>query len=312
MPGPARSRGSYAFGFFSSVRTLSLEPGALVEPGRVRGYAIDFRSKAVEPRWPPDWLPETRLHVAVTQWALGSFEHYLHDGREAWLDAARQAAGYLLDRQTIGGRQDGGFVHDHPYPHTFRLAPGWLSGITQGQAASLFVRLHAETGDDRLAEAAVRALAPFDVPSREGGVQALLGGRPLPEEYPTDPPSHVLNGGLFALFGSYDVAVGLARPESQRQFDELADTFAQNLGRWDTGYWSRYDLYPHRRMNVASSAYHHLHISQLSVLARLSPAPQFARFRDRFREDEGRASARWRAFAAKVGFRLAVPRFVRP
>jgi heparosan-N-sulfate-glucuronate 5-epimerase len=299
-------------GFFSSVRVFSLEPGSNVEPDAIRGYYIDFRAKAPDPTWPPPWLQEEKLHVRLTQWALGAYERFLCDEGEAWLAAAFAAGEHLIRVQAVGGRQDGGFVHLAPFPHTFPLEPPWLSSITQGQAASLFVRLHLEAGEERYAEAARRSLRPYAVPSSAGGVQTLLGGRPFPEEYPTSPPSFVLNGGLFALFGVYDVAMGLGDSASADEFELMSSTFASNLHRWDLGYWSRYDLYPHRLVNVASSSYHHLHASQLESLARLSSNPAFPIFCERFRAYETSSFARQRALARKVAFRAVVSRRRRP
>ena len=48
------------------------------------------------------------------------------------------------------------------------------------------------------------------------------------------------------------------------------------LDRYDTGYWSRYDLFPHAVTNVASPAYHRLHIEQLKAMALLTDRPEFA------------------------------------
>ena len=110
---------------------------------------------------------------------------------------------------------DGSWLHHDPFPHTFPLPPPWASGITQGQGASLLVRLNAETGDADLARAARLALEPLLTPQSSGGVCGELGGRPWPEEYPTSPESHVLNGAIFALWGMRDVAVGLGSHEVQ-------------------------------------------------------------------------------------------------
>ena len=64
--------------------------------------------------------------------------------------------------------------------------------------------------------------AAMRLPSGEGGVQARLGGGPWPEEYPTDPPSYVLNGGIFALWGMYDVGAGLGDEDAARDFEQGA------------------------------------------------------------------------------------------
>ena len=122
----------------------------------------------------------------------------------------------------------------------------------------------------------MRALSPLSVPSSEGGACALLDGRPFPEEYPTQPPSFVLNGAIFALWGLRDVAVGLGHAEAGRAFEDGVDALAASIHRWDTGSWSLYDLFPHPVPNVASGAYHALHVAQLEAMVQLAPRPELA------------------------------------
>lgn len=284
--------------------------GTNVVPGSVRGYHLDMRVKATAAQWPPpDLQPlERQLHVDVAQWGLGAYEHFLETGDEQWLAVATAAAGHFARTQTRDGALAGGWVHDFPYPHTFALRAGWLSSMAQGEAASLLVRVFAETGDEQLAEAARLALGPLTVSSAQGGVLTELAGGAFYEEYPTQPSSYVLNGAIFTLWGCYDVATALGDERAGRLFREGADTLAAEVGRWDLGWWSRYDLFPHPLPNVASPGYHELHIDQLTALHRIEPRPSFVATADRFRGyARSRVNAK-RALVAKVGFRLAVPR----
>jgi hypothetical protein len=287
-----------AAGFFSTSFDQPL--GQLIDPAGVAGYYVDLRVKASEPG-PPEVHP---LHVVATQWGLGAYEHWLHSGDERWLAAATGAGEHVLTE--LG--DDGGLVHDAPYPHSYKLSPPWLSAMAQGQAASLLVRLYGETGEERMAEGARRALRPFERAPSDSGVRAELDGGPFFEEYPTEPPSFVLNGAMFALWGLRDAGVGLGDDWARQQFEAGVDTLAANVHRWDTGWWSRYDLFPHPLTNVASGAYHELHIDQLRAMHMVAPRPQLAECADRFAA-YGRSRARQaRAFAAKAAFRLRVPR----
>jgi hypothetical protein len=180
--------------------------------------------------------------------------------------------------------------------------------MAQGEGASLLVRLHAETGDGRYAEAARRALRPMRVPSTDGGAWAPLDGRAFPEEYPTDPPSFVLNGAIFALWGFRDVAVGLGDGDAAGAFEAGVDTLAASIDRWDTGSWSRYDLHPHRVVNVASAAYHELHVTQLEAMNALVARPELAAAAERFARYAASPALRARALAQKALFRAAEPR----
>ena len=118
----------------------------------------------------------------------------------------------------------------------------------------------------------------------------------------------VLNGGIFAIWGVRDVAVALGDPDARRLFEAAWTRWRAGIGRWDLGYWSRYDLYPHRRVNVASNAYHELHIDQLAAMNAIAPRPALVEAEERFRRYHARRLNGARAFAGKVAFRLAVPR----
>jgi hypothetical protein len=293
-------------GFFSSARSLELPLGERIDADGVAGYPIDFRVKAPDPAWPPPWLPprERQLWVTVTQFGLGCFERHLAGEGEAWLEGARSAGEHLLAEQD----PDGAWMQMYRYPHSLPLPPPWPSAMAQGEAASLLVRLHAATGEERYAAAALAALQPMRVPTRAGGTQATLGGGPWPEEYPTLPGSYVLNGGLFAMWGVRDVAVGLGDATAAAEFEAYATTLSRELHRWDLGGWSRYDLFPHPIANPASSFYHQLHVTQLRAAAILRPDPELDRVRERFERALASAWRRRAAFTRKAAFRLVVPR----
>lgn len=278
--------------------------------GATEGYPIDLRTKAKRPDWPAAWPFEVGRHpwVALSQLALGAHERFLAGEGEEWLELASVVGGILLDNQVRGGVRDGAFEHHYDFPHTFALEAPWISAMAQGQIASLFVRLHARTAEERWADAARRALGPMSIPTPDGGASALLDGRPFPEEYPTEPPSFVLNGGIFAIWGWHDVGRGLGDDDAAAMFDEAADTLAATIHRWDTGWWSRYDLHPHPVRNLASLAYHELHINQLRAMTQLAPRPELSAAADRFERYAASRPSRGRAFATKVAFRLRVPR----
>lgn len=296
---------------------FDLPLGPRIEPGRVSGYPIDLRSKAPVPRWPPDWLevPGSHRFIRVAQWGLGCFERYLAGEGDQWLHVLEPAVEYLLGNQVQSGPGQGAWLEPLPSPHTFLIAGSWPSAMAQGECASLLVRLHLETGDARLAQAAVRALRPLSVPTSDGGVEARLGDHSFPEEYPTARPSFVLNGLMFALWGAYDVWRGLQDQAAGERFLAGTEMLVENLPRWDLGYWSRYDLYSHHGRlgslvsprNVASFHYHRLHINQLRAFHRLEPRPELAAVADRFEAYARRRANRVRAYAHKVAFRLIVP-----
>ena len=297
--------------FFSSEASFSPPIGEHWTADQdLGGYYIDFSLKTEQPSWPPHWLaaPERQLHVATAQWGLGALERHLKGEGDAWLDAALDAGRHLVSQQHHGGPQDGGWRHLTDMPHTFRIRAPWISAIAQGEGASLLVRLHRHTGDDTFAEAARAALLPMAVPVSDGGTLAKLEGGPFVEEYPTIPGSYVLNGAMFAVWGFHDLGLALGDSAVSERFDELAAVLERALHLYDTGYWSRYDLYPHLIPNVASPAYHLLHIKQLRVMEKLSGRAAFGQAAERFEQYRASSVNRRRALAEKAVFRVAIPR----
>jgi heparosan-N-sulfate-glucuronate 5-epimerase len=282
--------------------------GSAVGGAEVRGYYIDFRAKTETSRWPPPWFPWPGFHrfMGFSQWGLGAYERYLLGEGEEWLAGATTAARFIADEQRREGRLRGAWPEPEAYAHTFRTGTNWLSAMAQGQCASLLVRIGLETGDARLMDCARAGLEPMRVLTKDGGVSARLGDGIFLEEYPTEPPSLVLNGGIFALWGAYDVWRALGDDGAGNLFREAYETLSENIVLWDTGFWSRYDLYPHPVANVASASYHTLHIDQLTALALLSRSPPLQTAASRFRAYAGSRANRTRALLHKVAFRLVV------
>src|ERR671934_113819 len=127
---------------------------------------------------------------------------------------------------------------------------------------------------------------------------------------------HRCSGGWGALSGIWPETVRHGWPVRwgpgviwwQARSVEAVDVLARELHRWDTGFWSRYDLFPHRVANVANPFYHRLHIDLLRAMRVLAPRAQFDVMIDRF-ETYGRSSRNARrAYAHKFLFRVLSPR----
>lgn len=167
------------------------------------------------------------------------------------------------------------------------LPPGWYSAMGQGHAISVLTRAYHVSGDGKYLEAAKKALGPFkqdspgagspvsSSPDSRGGVRAwFLGHLPWYEEYPSNPPSFVLNGFIFSLFGLYDLK---AKSDEARQlFEAGLESLFRLLPLFDTGSGSVYDL-RHVSLGIAPNLarwdYHTVHINQLTHLFTIIDAP---------------------------------------
>ncbi|KAH8863407.1 D-glucuronyl C5-epimerase [Schistosoma japonicum] len=189
------------------------------------------------------------------------------------------------------------------------LRPGWYSAMGQGQAISLLIRAYSYTGNRAYLEACHRALNLFNIQVNHGGVRSyFLNQSNLIwfEEYPFDPPIHILNGFIYSLFGLYDYTkLLMSSPDplispyltkAQNLLDAGLTSLSKLLPLFDSGSGSFYDLrhlsadYNYQSMklnkfksskkdhfqlssgpNRARWSYHAVHIKQLLTLVDLDP-----------------------------------------
>src|SRR3954451_5086037 len=206
----------------------------------VSGYYIDFRAKTSSPEaGDAAALPAVQL----IQLALGWWErHVAGDG--AALGRFLELCGEIERRAEPRG--DSLRWPVNVAVPKYGLAPGWSSALAQGQAGSVFVRAHLASGEDRYAELALAAIEPFLTASSE-----LVSAGPVLEEAPSDPPSHILNGWMSALWGLWDVQLGLGDARARSMFDAGVGSLRASLPSYDTGWWTLYSLYPHDLKDLA-------------------------------------------------------------
>jgi hypothetical protein len=263
----------------------------------VRGYYVDLTAKTTADTAES---PESLQPAGLAQLALGWWERGLA-GEAPALGRFQEVCEALAGRATLA--PDGA-----RWPYTvsvpkYQLKPPWFSAMAQAQAASVFVRAFTLSGDDRWSDLALEALRPILV-ERENDLVAILPDGPVLEEVPGQPRGHVLNGWIYALWGLWDVYVGLGDVRAGARFGESVDALDEMLHLYDTGSWTRYSLYPHPLADLAKPFYHRLHVTQMEVMARLTGRSVFERAARRWRGYDTRRRVA-RAAAHKLVFRLA-------
>jgi len=277
-------------------------------------YYLDHRRAALEPSGPLDrsgvvlvrikGVPGLQYYpITIAQYALGHYELYLDSGEELHRRAFLRQARWLQLRSDARGD---GVVWKHPFRHPFYgMEPGWVSAMAQGQAISVLLRAYLDTGEDSFLETATRAVRAFDLDVGEGGVRReTRGGGCFFEEYPSEPPSFVLNGFLFALWGLYEHALLTGDWRSKRLFGAGMEGLKEMLPLYDLGYWSRYDLFPANE-RPAAPFYHRIHVRQLSVTGAMTGERLLEEYSVKWRCYESSPLKLGRALAKIVGFKLA-------
>ncbi|MDE2571531.1 MAG: hypothetical protein KGM44_03295 [bacterium] len=188
------------------------------------------------------------------------------EARRAFLAQAR----WLRDQQAVRG----GIAGCYPFPFAWPAygAPlGFLSAMTQGEAISLLLRAYETTGENGFLDAAARAAEPFRHEIRAGGVTWRSGDDVIFEEAAADPPAHILNGWIFALWGLHELHTYSAERDLVAIYEQSVRTLQRRLILYDSGSWSYYNLLATRRgfRKLATLKYHAFHIAQLRVMASL-------------------------------------------
>ncbi len=198
-------------------------------------------------------------------------------------------------------------VWNHHFDWEYRdtLKAPWYSGLAQGQGISVLVRAYQESRESRYLDAAVRAFATFHSPIEEGGVAFTdEDGDLWFEEYIVSPPTHILNGFIWSLWGVYDYFLATKEASAQDLFSRGVSTLLHNLDRYDLGFWSLYEQSGTRLPMVASPFYHRLHIVQLRVMHRLAGEAKFGQVADRWESYANSRTKRTRALCYKSAFKL--------
>ena len=253
--------------------------------------------------------------IAIAQWGLGNYNRLSETGDESRWRKTLQAADWLV--ANLQQNAHGLWVWNHHFDWEYRdtLKAPWYSGLAQGQGISLLLRAHAHSRSHSEAEkyryqsAAEKAFVTLTRPITDGGVLFEDVSEDNDknlwiEEYLVDPPTHILNGFIWSLWGAFDFWLARGDAMAKEIFDRGVETLVRNLARFDTGYWSLYEQSGTRLKMLASPFYHQLHIVQLRVMFRLTGDARFAAVAERWQNYARRRSNRTRALVEKSIFKL--------
>lgn len=243
--------------------------------------------------------------IAIAQYGLGNYNLFRRSS-----DPARRRR-YLLAADWLAANLEqnsaGLWVWNHHFDWEYRsrLRAPWQSGLAQGQGISLLLRAHKETTGLGYLQAAQRAWLALQKTVSEGGVVFVdEHGHKWIEEYLVNPPTHILNGFIWASWGVYDYWLATRDERAHQDFRDAVETLAHHLSDYDTGFWSLYEQSGTRLKMMASPFYHRLHIAQLKVLYQLTGNQTFARYAGLWESYQRNPANRARALLYKTIFKL--------
>jgi heparosan-N-sulfate-glucuronate 5-epimerase len=243
--------------------------------------------------------------IAIAQWGLGNFNLFLRSGKEDRRQKFLAATNWLCTH--LEQNPSGAWVWNHHFDWEYRttLRRPWYSGLAQGQGISLLLRSHRETGDASYFEAAQKAFFSFTKSTSEGGVSFTdKRGDLWIEEYIVSPPTHILNGFMWAIWGVHDYFLATGETFARTLWEASVRALLSNLAQYDLGFWSLYELAGTYLPMVASPFYHHLHIVQLRIMHFLTGEDLFLQYADRWESYRRSRGKRTRALCYKGVFKL--------
>ncbi|MBN1755261.1 hypothetical protein JW877_03505 [bacterium] len=211
--------------------------------------------------------------VLIAQFALANYEIFALEGNRESQAAFLRGLDWLSENAVDWA--NGARVWTYPFgDKRYNLTPPWISALAQGSAISVLVRGYMLTEDTKYKTLADDALIPFRFLVKERGICNHFKNKVICyEEYPTLTTSGVLNGFIFALFGLFDYQKYFMEDNVKQLFDRGVFALKTNLDQYDTGYWSRYDLYYNG--HIAGRKYHEIHIDLLKGLSKITRENQF-------------------------------------
>ena len=247
--------------------------------------------------------------IAIAQYGLGNYNLYRRTADPARRKKFLLIADWLCDHLEPNAHGLAVWHHHFNWEYRDTLKAPWYSALAQGQGISVLVRAWKESGEARYLEAAQRAMESFRKSVTEGGVAFTDDAGDLWfEEYIVSPPTHILNGFIWATWGVYDYFLATKEKSAQDLFARAVQTLLHNLDHFDLGFWSLYEQSGTRLPMVASNFYHRLHIVQLRIMHRLSGAltenDKFAEVADRWDLYTQSRTNRTRALLYKTAFKL--------
>lgn len=233
--------------------------------------------------------------IAIAQYGIGNFNLFKKNGDLKRLEIAIKQADWLVEN--LEKNKNGIFVWMHYFDWEYRdlLESPWYSSLAQGSGLSLLVRIYKETNQQKYFDAAKLAFQSFLFDIENGGVTFIdKEGFYWLEETIVNPPTHILNGVMWSLWGVYDYLILTNDQQAKKIFDECVKTLKKKLHKFDIGFWSLYEQAGLRLHMIASPFYHRLHIVQLRVMYNLTGDNIFKEYADR-----------WSAYQERILFKLA-------
>jgi heparosan-N-sulfate-glucuronate 5-epimerase len=243
--------------------------------------------------------------IAISQYGLGNYNLFLIEENQKYKDAFLRSADWHISNLEKNNFGLYVWMHHFDFEYRDKLVAPWYSGLAQGLGLSLLARAYIETKNIKYFEAAQKAWISMEKSVEMGGVIYKDQRSNLwIEEYIVEPPTHILNGFIWALFGVYDCWKLLKLENAKLLFDQCVNTLNYNLETYDNNIWSLYEHSGLKMEMYASPFYHNLHIVQLEILSKITKNNKFLETSIKWADYKNKNFNRYYSFIHKCIFKI--------
>tara|TARA_Y100000590_G_scaffold470290_1_gene663365 strand:+ start:2669 stop:3664 length:996 start_codon:yes stop_codon:yes gene_type:complete len=247
-----------------------------VRAGKDQALITDFDENGIPLNKPYVDVDSDKLiyfPISIGQMGLSVFHTCLLTKKEKDIQRFIKFADWYVENVELSDTLGARWLTKIPLPQYHNPGP-WQSAFSQSRAISILLRAFQLTGNDRYEEIAEKALIPFMISVKDGGVMSETDWGPFFEEYTAEVPVLVFNGHIFSLFGINDFKRVFPKHElSNSLFVDGYNSLINCLETYDLGYWTRYNycqtgFYP--KTDTATLSYQRLHIMLLQAINKIS------------------------------------------
>jgi len=243
--------------------------------------------------------------IAIAQYGLGHYNLYKQTKNKKNLDISIKQADWLINNLEINKYGIKTWMHHFDWEYRDTLKSPWYSALAQGNGISLLVRIYIETKDEKYFETAQQAFISLYTPIKDGGVLYIdKNNNYWLEETIVDPPTHILNGFLWTIFGIWDYYLLTNDQKVKILFNKCIKTLKDNIKFFDTGFWSLYEQSGTKMKMLASFFYHSLHIVQLKILYKITNKSIFKQYANKWGKYKNNWLYKKLALVYKIIFKL--------
>tara|TARA_B110001450_G_scaffold239038_1_gene246552 strand:- start:229 stop:1152 length:924 start_codon:yes stop_codon:yes gene_type:complete len=166
----------------------------------------------------------------------------------------------------------------------YNIKKDWISGMYQGQAMSLYLRGFQLFNNSEYLKTADKIFKSFFIDFDDGGFKRIDdGGNIWFEEYPTEKPSLVLNGFIYAMFGILDYHRVTNSLAAKELWESCLKTLENNLKKYDVWYWSIYDQL--KKQLVSYYYQKNIHIPLMEIMYELTKKNIFSKYAKKWKKN---------------------------